>query len=90
MPSPGAITHSVKRYLELVDKATLHDATVIDYPDNNTIFDQVIAGTADAKITEIRWRTAKHPVLCGVDVDQPRTFEQKAYLIRHAGTTTQQ
>lgn len=75
------------------DKAKLHNATVVDYQDNTTIFDQIITGRADAMITdatEIRWQTGQHPQLCGVGVDQPFNFAQKAYLIRRSGTTTQQ
>jgi len=75
------------------DKANLHNATIIDYPDNNTIFDQIITDKADAMITdatEIRWQTGRHPPLCGVSVDHPFNFAQKAYLIRRSGTTIQQ
>jgi cyclohexadienyl dehydratase len=75
------------------DKANLHNATVVHYQDNTTIFDQIITGRADAMITdatEIRWQTSQHPQLCGVGVDQPFNFAHKAYLIRRSGTTTQQ
>jgi cyclohexadienyl dehydratase len=75
------------------DKANLHNATIVEYPDNNAIFDQIIAGKADAMITdatEIRWQTMQHPQLCGVDVDHQFNFAQKAYLFRRSGTTVQQ
>lgn len=75
------------------DKANLHSATIVKYPDNNTIFDQIITGKADVMITdatEIRWQTVRDPPLCGVAVDHPFNFAQKAYLIRRGGTTTQQ
>lgn len=75
------------------DKANLHTAAVVSYADNNTIFDQIVAGKADAMITdatEIRWQTGRHASLCGVDVDHPFNFAQKAYLIRRSGTTVQQ
>ncbi|WP_370061874.1 transporter substrate-binding domain-containing protein [Mycobacterium sp. MAA66] len=66
------------------DRTHLHQATVIEYSDNNTIFDQLIAGRADVMITdgsEIRWQATQHPQLCGVATDQPFTVAQKAYLI---------
>lgn len=66
------------------DKSSLHRATVIEYPDNNTIFEQVSNGDADAMITdssEIRWETMRNSLLCGSGVDTPFTTEEKAYLI---------
>jgi cyclohexadienyl dehydratase len=75
------------------DKANLHHATIVGYPDNNTIFEQIITGKADAMITdstEIRWQTARNSALCGVDVDHQFNFAQKAYLIPRSGTTVQQ
>lgn len=44
---------------EQFDRANLHHAAIAGYPDNNTIFDQVIEGKADVMITdgsEIRWQ----------------------------------
>jgi cyclohexadienyl dehydratase len=66
------------------DKANVHRATIIDYPDNNTIFQQVISGNADVMITdasEIRWEATQNTQLCGSSVDNPFTSEGKAYLI---------
>ena len=66
------------------DAANIHRATVVKYPDNNTIFDQVSSNKADVMITdasEIRWQIKQNPQLCGVGLDHPFTFEQKAYLI---------
>jgi cyclohexadienyl dehydratase len=66
------------------DKAHLRRANVVTYPDNNTIFGQLIDDRADVMITdasEIRFQTAKHSQLCAVAVDHPFTFEQKAYLV---------
>lgn len=66
------------------DKANLHQATIVTYPDNNTIFDEVAAGSADVMITdasEVRWVAKQNPQLCGASTDNPFTFEQKAYLI---------
>ena len=74
------------------DEANLKNATVVGYPDNNTIFDRVIDGKADAMITdasEIRWQQTQHPQLCGVGLDHPFTSSEKAYLIPRAGVATQ-
>jgi cyclohexadienyl dehydratase len=75
------------------DKANIHHATVVTYPDNNTIFTQVSTGAADAMITdasEIRWETTQNPQLCGPDVDKPFTSEEKAYLLPRGETDLQQ
>jgi cyclohexadienyl dehydratase len=75
------------------DKDHLHFAQVVDYPDNNTIFEQLTDNAADVMITdtsEIRWQTDQNPQLCGVSVDQPFTFEQKGYLVTQTATDLQQ
>jgi cyclohexadienyl dehydratase len=74
------------------DEANLKNATVVGYPDNNTIFDRVIDGRADAMITdasEIRWQRTQNPQLCGVGLDHPFTSSEKAYLIPRSGVATQ-
>ncbi|MFP5021281.1 transporter substrate-binding domain-containing protein [Pseudonocardia phyllosphaerae] len=62
----------------------LTKATIVPYPDNNTIFDAVADGRADLMVTdaiETRWQAAQHKgVLCSVHPDQPFTDSQKAYL----------
>lgn len=66
------------------DKEHLKAAQVIEYPDNNTIFGQILDNKADAMITdtsEIRWQIKQNPKLCAVGVDHPFTFSQKAYAI---------
>lgn len=72
-------------------KSNLKQATVIDHPDNNTIFGEISRGKADAMITdasEIRFQTAQDPALCGVSTDRPFTFEQKAFLLPAIATDT--
>lgn len=72
-------------------KSNLKQATVIDHPDNNTIFGEISRGKADAMITdasEIRFQTSQDPALCGVSTDQPFTFEQKAFLLPAIATDT--
>ncbi len=75
------------------DKEHLHNAQIVTYPDNNTIFDQLTGTSADVMITdasEIRWEANQNPQLCGVSLDRPFTFEQKGYLVTQAATDVQQ
>jgi cyclohexadienyl dehydratase len=75
------------------DNGHLHNAHVVNYPDNNTIFGQITNDAADVMITdasEIRWQTSQNPQLCGQSLDHPFTFEQKAYLIPRTATDVQQ
>jgi cyclohexadienyl dehydratase len=75
------------------DKSNIHHATVVNYPDNNTIFGQITDNKADVMITdasEIRWQTKANPQLCGESVDHPFTFEQKAYLVPQNDVAMQQ
>jgi cyclohexadienyl dehydratase len=65
------------------DKEHLHNAQIVTYPDNNTIFGQLTSNAADVMITdasEIRWEANQDRQLCGQSLDHPFTFEQKAYL----------
>lgn len=78
---------------EQFDRANLHHATIIEYPDNNTIFAQVTEGKADVMITdgsEIRWQVTQNAQLCGVSTDQPFTTAEKAYLMPKSATALQQ
>ena len=75
------------------DRTHVHNATVVTWRDNNTIFDQLAAGAADVMITdtsEIRWETTVDKQLCGIALDQPFTFEQKAYLFPSGSGDLQQ
>ncbi|ORA32902.1 transporter substrate-binding domain-containing protein [Mycobacterium aquaticum] len=75
------------------DKDHLHNAQVVNYPDNNTILSQITSGAADVMITdtsEIRWHVSQNPQLCGESLDHPFTFSQKAYLITQPATDLQQ
>ena len=75
------------------DKANIKHAQIIQYPDNNTIFGQLTGNAADVMITdvsEIRWQARQDPRLCGVSLDHPFTFEQKAYLIPQPDTDLQE
>ena len=75
------------------DRTHLKNASIVEYPDNDTIFGQVAGGAADVMITdasEVSWQTGRDPRLCSVAVDHPFTLEQKAYLIPRSGEMTQQ
>lgn len=65
-------------------KANVTKAEITVYPDNVTIFDQIIAGKADLMITdavETRLQQKLHPELCAVHPDQPFDFSEKAFLM---------
>jgi cyclohexadienyl dehydratase len=68
---------------ERFDRARLHAAELVVYPDNVTIFDQLASGRADLMITdasETRFQAKLHPgVLCAIHPDQPFDFAEKAY-----------
>ena len=68
---------------ERFDRARLHAADIVVYPDNLAIFDQLASGRADVMITdasETRFQAKLHPgVLCAIHPDQPFDFAEKAY-----------
>jgi cyclohexadienyl dehydratase len=69
---------------EWFDRTHLHVASIIVFPDNTRIFDEVIAGRADLMITdavETKLQHRLHPELCSVHPDHPFTYAQKAYLL---------
>ena len=60
------------------------EGEIIRFEDNNTIFDEIIAGRADVMTTdasETMWVANQHPELCAVHPDTPFDFSQKAYLL---------
>ncbi|HEY1969789.1 MAG TPA: transporter substrate-binding domain-containing protein [Pseudonocardia sp.] len=76
------------------DREHLKRATIVPYPDNNTIFDQILRGQADLMLTDAsegRWQAAQHPgQLCLVSQEHPWTFEPKAYLLPRDDTVFRQ
>lgn len=65
-------------------EAHFKNAKLEIYPDNNTIFQQIIDGKADVMVTdgtETRLQHKLHPELCAVHPDHPFTYGQKAYLL---------
>ncbi|OBA60734.1 cyclohexadienyl dehydratase [Mycobacterium sp. 1100029.7] len=74
-------------------KSHIARANIVEFPDNITIFDQLATNAADVMFTdtsEIRYQIKQNPRLCGVDLDAPLTFEQKAYLLPKGETELQQ
>ncbi|MBW0106233.1 transporter substrate-binding domain-containing protein [Pseudonocardia sp. KRD-291] len=66
-------------------RETLTRATIVPYPDNNTIFDAVADGRADLMVTdaiETRWQATRGKGLCAVHPEAPFTRSEKAYLVR--------
>lgn len=66
-------------------RSELTEAEIVGWPDNNTIFGQIIDGNVDLMITdatETQLQEQQHPgVLCAVHPDEPFTFSEKAYLL---------
>lgn len=68
-------------------------ATIVRHPDNNTIFEEILAGRADLMVTdatETRWQAQQHPELCAVHPDAPFTFSEKAYLLPRGDVVLQE
>lgn len=69
---------------EKFDRATLKSAEIVVYPDNRTIWKEVLEGRADLMITdatETRLWQKEHPGLCAVNPDKPFNFSEKAFLL---------
>jgi cyclohexadienyl dehydratase len=74
-------------------KTNLTQATIVPHPDNNTIFEEILAGRADLMITdatETRWQAHQHPELCAVHPEAPFTFSEKAYLLPRGDVVIQE
>ncbi len=69
---------------EAFDRAHLHAAEIVVFPDNTRIFDALADGRGDLMITdatEAMLQHRLHPALCAVHPDQPFDFSEKAYLL---------
>jgi cyclohexadienyl dehydratase len=65
-------------------KRYLSHASVTVYPDNVTIFEQILSGKADVMVTdasETLYQQKLHPGLCAVQLDRPFQYGEKAYLL---------
>lgn len=69
---------------EKFDRANLHRAQIVVFPNNATIFDELVAGHADVMITdavETRVQQKLHPELCAIHPDQPFDFAELGYML---------
>ncbi len=69
---------------ESFDRAHLHAASIVVFPDNRGIFAALAAGAADLMITdatEARYQQRETPGLCAVHPDRPFSASEKAYLL---------
>lgn len=69
---------------EVFAKQNFPHAQLTVYPDNVTIFDQIVANKADVMVTdgiEVDHQAYIHPELCAADVKQTFTTADKAYLM---------
>lgn len=76
---------------EQFDRTHLRRATIVEHPDNNTIFEQLLVGKADVMITdgsEIRWQATQHPQMCAAEAGM-FTAAPKAYLLPRSATALQ-
>jgi len=65
-------------------RSALTNASIRIHPDNRTIFNELVSGTADVMFTdsiEAQLQATKHPSLC-VLLQQPLTFQQKGILLQ--------
>ena len=65
-------------------RSHIRQAAITVYPDNVTIFDQLVDGRADVMITdavEARLQQRLHPQLCALHPDAPFEVTEKAYLL---------
>ncbi|WP_370551334.1 transporter substrate-binding domain-containing protein [Glaciimonas sp. PAMC28666] len=65
-------------------KTHFKQAQLIAYPDNVTIFDQIVAGKADLMVTdasETLWQSKLHPELCAINPEKPLQFAEKAFML---------
>ena len=65
-------------------RANIKNASITVYPDNVTIFQQIVDGKADLMITdaiETRLQQKLKPALCAVHPEQTFDFSEKAFLL---------
>ncbi|MBH0619075.1 transporter substrate-binding domain-containing protein, partial [Salmonella enterica] len=69
---------------ERFDRAHLHNAQILTFPDNKAIFREVAEGRADVMITdgvETRLQQKLNPGLCAIHPDRPFDRAEKAWLL---------
>ncbi|WP_323119324.1 transporter substrate-binding domain-containing protein [Burkholderia alba] len=74
-------------------KQSLSHANLTVYPDNVTIFKEILAGRADVMVTdasETLLQQKLNPGLCSVHPDRPFQFGEKAYMLPRGDVVFQQ
>ncbi len=69
---------------EAFDRAHLAKASIRVYPDNTTIFRELLEGRADVMITdgvETRLQQKLNPGLCAIHPDRPFDHSEKGFLL---------
>ena len=70
-------------HVEVLARAHVKQASITVYPDNVTIFDQIVAGKADLMITdaiETRLQQKLKPALCALPPEVPFDLLPRDYL----------
>jgi cyclohexadienyl dehydratase len=65
-------------------RATFKQAKIVIFPDNVTIFDEILKGNADVMISESVETIVQHklrPALCAVNPDKPLQYGEMAWLL---------
>ena len=83
---PNTSGPGLARYpkFDTVAAATIKRAPVVVFPDNRTIWKEILEGRADVMITdatETRYWAKAHKGLCPINADKPFNFAEKAYLL---------
>jgi len=68
-------------------------ASLTVYPDNLTIFQQILANKADVIVTDVSETLIQqklNPGLCSVHPDKPLVYGEKAFMVPRGGVTFQQ
>ena len=75
--NPGGTNDSFARI-------NLSHAHLVEFPDNATIFEEIVANHADVMVTdavETRLQQKLHPELCAIHPDQPFNHSDLAYML---------
>ena len=65
-------------------RASFKNARIELFPDNVTIFDQILAGKADVMVAEsieVKVQEKQHPGLCAINPDEPLQYGEMGYLL---------
>lgn len=65
-------------------KANIKQAEIVGFPNNATIFEEIVAGHADVMMTdavETRLQQKLHPELCAIHPDQPFDRSELAFMM---------